>query len=182
MLLTGFILIAIVPYVVFGQTCPSTPIPPANCCGERCCKTGYARFENKCYRGTHATMVNWQEALNDCNQDGSTLATIDNSRQNEFVRSYIATGIPVTFADWVQVSMNHVRIGSFKSSTSNQWEWIDGTPMVYQNFVNDTRIFPNGPGETTAAMLPDYQPAAGSWNNIGAMVKVRRGVCSYRLF
>lgn len=73
---------------------------------------------------------------------------------------------------------NHVLIGAFDYSNHN-WGWFDETPFDYSNWVNNTSIYSSGVDEPNGAILPDFEPMPGGWNNIGDLDEARAGVCAY---
>lgn len=83
---------------------------------------------------------------------------------------------------WVpDVTQSHVHIGAYLPPRTANWTWLDRTPFVYSNWVNNTAIFPSNADEPIAAILPDFEHHLGGWDNIDVFAEARAGVCAYDL-
>lgn len=75
---------------------------------------------------------------------------------------------------------NHVHIGAYLPSGSANWTWIDDAPFTYPNWVTGyPALYPSTNNERYAAIMPDFDPQKGSWDDIGDSDGARAAVCAY---
>ncbi|MEM7385894.1 MAG: C-type lectin domain-containing protein, partial [Verrucomicrobiota bacterium] len=85
--------------------------------------------ERLAFRGHYYQLVvdwawlNWDEAVARCEAMGGNLVVINDKEENDFLTRRLGAGRLPCF------------LGSRLKRDSDVWEWVDGSPMTYQNWI-----------------------------------------------
>ncbi|KAK7079207.1 hypothetical protein SK128_003943 [Halocaridina rubra] len=140
------------PYYV-----PIQPPPPPSAQ----CPEGWEPYNNHCYY-LSPDSVDWDTANNWCqNNLGSQLISILDADENAYV-TYISQSI------WA-----NIWLGLHDDNFGNNWHWLDGSPLEYQNWIEGEPNNENGVEHCGEIRGIDYY---GMWNDFPCN-NVNRYIC-----
>ncbi|XP_077970679.1 uncharacterized protein LOC144425162 [Styela clava] len=118
------------------------------------CPDDWVENNGRCYYLSDgiSTILPWHEAQSQCERMQANLVVINDNAEDAF----LATLIPSVGGTW---------IGLHDLKESDDWQWVDGTPYTYTNWVpGQPDHWENAPGgtESCATMLG---PNNGQWND-----------------
>ena len=116
------------------------------------CPKGWKSFTSNCYKLLDGNF-NWNEAVDKCEEYGSSLASVHSSQENDFIHKMTQDVV-------------HAWIGGENYKT---WMWRDGTKWTYTNWYANE---PSGDGNC----LEMYKKWNGKWNDKPCHYKIR-AVC-----
>ncbi|KAH7712834.1 Protein F52E1.2 [Aphelenchoides avenae] len=126
---------------------------------DNACPAGWRHFAptSKCFKIIHK--VTFDKAISECTRINGSLASIHGKDENDFIRAY-----------GTLVDADRILIGLVKSTT-NRWEWHDGSAT---NFINWAPTEPNdnnpyGKQETCVEMHTTCMWGChfnGRWNDV----------------
>lgn len=108
------------------STEPPTSPPEAIECPDN---PGWITFNesitNYCYK-PFLELMSWNEAKDRCQQDGASLVSIHDNKENEFV-----------ILQLYNQGVDQVWIGLYNQSKAGGWTWTDGSGFDYQNWAQN---------------------------------------------
>ena len=112
------------------------------------CPKGFTQHKGRCYLYEHQYRKTWYDAMRDCmsHAEGGlhfNLVSVHNDEEDKFITNMISEEVPnIGVPDvtdprlpWIGLHEDPGKSGkSWNASTSN---WVDGSPVVYQNWANN---------------------------------------------
>ncbi|XP_078683367.1 uncharacterized protein LOC144917321 isoform X1 [Branchiostoma floridae x Branchiostoma belcheri] len=135
-----------------GYKCTCTPgWTGQNCQQALQCPPGWEKYNDYCYM-LRRKPVKWDTANKICKRMGAHLASVQDKKENDFIKSLIST-VPYKLV-WVGLSDIHKRM-----------KWADGTRVSYTNWNpgqpdNSKFLCIFGPGENCGGLYK-----SGKWND-----------------
>ncbi len=123
--------------------------------------------DGTCYF-TINTVTNWATARASCQNLGADLATLESAAENQLVWTIADAARTATQPDyWV---------GATDAAVEQSWVWVDGTPMIYENW----RLGEPNDGGTTGVedcMVLEADNPAREWDDRSCTTGSRPYVC-----
>ncbi|XP_038058604.1 lymphocyte antigen 75-like [Patiria miniata] len=143
-------------YTACKYSTETPPTPPPTQAGY--CESGWSDSGTSCYimgTGLYETAT-FKEAVYDCDRyyDGAHVATISSKAENQFVMNLAQKQFSLS---WILIGLERGKDGG--------WEWIDNSPLAYQNWVDDAWDHESA----NCAEIRTY--AQGKWDTIGCDVQ-----------
>lgn len=128
------------------------------------CPVGTIQYGTSCYK-LQTTSMTWQEAQFSCGRNGGSLVTINDSAENEFLKTNF------------QIQSNNTWIGYTDNAIEGSWEWVVGT----SSFTNWYPSYPNG-GTSSNCARTTTTGGLAQWIDAPCnSVYVARSVCEIPL-
>lgn len=92
---------------------------------ETSCPLGWLHFENRCYRLTDSKNLTFEDAFNECQRLGGSLATIKSSSLMRFLETNLT--------HHSSLENSHIYIGAIRVNRKgqNQFRWLDGSSINF---------------------------------------------------
>ena len=125
------------------------------------CPVGWVKLNISCYKVFVARTAGWENAENQCRQEGGHLASIHSTQENDFV---------------TRLDSDVMLLGGTDVDTEGSWHWSDRSTFSFTNWGCGN---PDNAGSNEHCMTTNQRCGGqlGIWNDLPCSYFIRKFVC-----